>query len=295
MVTVECERRGRDRPAEHAGDRADVVSGAEVDRDAAAEHARVVQQRPGALAGEVAAGRVYVIAPVARPVIEWLSIVEAGVGVGVGVVADRERVAAGAGLDVEVAVDLVERADEGQVVVRDGAVQDGLVQHLQVAVCLRERRRERSEVGGVGDEHHVVAGAGVEHRVRQRAADVEAVVARAEEDREALRGGEAVVVDAVHAGEVGGGRAGRRVGRSDGEAHGQAVKLAPEADQEVAAVLPDEHALGAPRVEDAVAAGEAAARERPAGSHPAAPGTGATAARPATARPRSRRAASGAS
>ena len=58
----------------------------------------------------------YVIAPVARPVIEWLSIDEAGIGVGIGVVADGERVAARSDLDVEVAVDLVERAVERQVV-----------------------------------------------------------------------------------------------------------------------------------------------------------------------------------
>ena len=130
---------------------------------------------------------VYVIAPSARPVIEWSSMTKPVSASGSAWSLTASVLLPRAGVDVEVAVDLVERAVERQVVVGHGAVQHGLVQHLQVAAGQRQRRRERLEVGGVGDEHDVVAGAGVQQCVRQRAAHVEAVVAGAEADVERLR------------------------------------------------------------------------------------------------------------
>ena len=225
-------RRGRV-AREDARDREGVPARAAVDVDPAPEQPRVPLQRPVALAGEVAAGR-----PVrdrrGREADQGAARERRRARGRVGAVADAEGVATRAGVDRERTRDQGERAVEGEVVDRDGAVEDLGLERGEVAGLGRRGRGQRAEIGRVGDVDDVVTGSGGEARDRQRPAHVEAVVAGAERDVEAL---DVRVIDPVAARDVGAGARERRHRPRD---------LALEADHELAAELPDEHALGAP-------------------------------------------------
>ena len=198
-----AERRRRHVARVRPGDGERVAARAAVDVDAAAEQAGIPLRRPVALAREVAAGRAVRdrrgretddrrarSRSAVRPDVSPRSLT-ASVLLPV-----PSSIASAPWISSSVPV-------EREVVLGERAVQHDRLERGEVAGLGSGRRREQAEVRGVGDVDDVVARPRVQARARRGAADVEAVVAGAEPDREVR---DVVVVDAVRAGEIRPGR-----------------------------------------------------------------------------------------